>query len=149
MTLLTALLMHRSAATLIPTYTSSPTLHVVTMTSPVPVLCVVLLSVCAADARRLPRQFDVVQPDQAACVQDGVSYPIGASVPDIDDDPCTFGCRCYSPGIIHCATVKTARACLRPDLPCVDAVAVYHPHHCCPTWTCPNVKPSRQDRRCT
>ncbi|KAI8487876.1 hypothetical protein Bbelb_343240 [Branchiostoma belcheri] len=47
------------------------------MTSPVPVLCVVLLSVCAADARRLPRQFDVVQPDQAACVQDGVSYPIG------------------------------------------------------------------------
>ncbi|XP_078679513.1 uncharacterized protein LOC144915141 [Branchiostoma floridae x Branchiostoma belcheri] len=39
---------------------------------------------------------------------------------------------------INCATVKTARACLGPDLPCVDAVAVYHPLHCCPTWTCPN-----------
>ncbi|XP_035677345.1 uncharacterized protein LOC118416359 [Branchiostoma floridae] len=101
------------------------------MASPVAVLCVVLLSVCAALADRPVQQFE-----EAGCVQDGVAYPIGASVPD--DDPCTFGCFCASPGNVVCAVVKSPRSCAFMQPQCVDAVYVNDPMQCCPYMTCPN-----------
>ncbi|XP_078594869.1 uncharacterized protein LOC144872484 [Branchiostoma floridae x Branchiostoma japonicum] len=106
------------------------------MASPVAVLCAVLLSACVAHAGRPARQFEEVKPDQAACMQDGVSYPIGASVPD--DDPCTFGCFCASPGNIICAVAKSPRSCAFYQPVCVDAVHVHDPSQCCPTMDCPN-----------
>ncbi|XP_035677344.1 integumentary mucin C.1-like [Branchiostoma floridae] len=73
------------------------------------------------------------------CVQDGVAYPVGASVPDTDDDPCTCCCYCSSPGNIVCAEVKSPRMCFSPEPPCVDAVYVPDPTQCCPTdYHCPN-----------
>ncbi|XP_066283245.1 von Willebrand factor C domain-containing protein 2-like [Branchiostoma lanceolatum] len=99
-------------------------------------LCVVVLSACAVLAERPSRQFEELKPEQAVCMQDGVSYPIGASVPD--DDPCTFGCFCGSPGNIICAVVKSPRSCAFMQPPCVDAVYVNDPTQCCPYMTCPN-----------
>ncbi|CAH1264529.1 Hypp3018 [Branchiostoma lanceolatum] len=102
---------------------------------PAGVLCAVVLFACSGDAAKLPRQFEGVNSGQ--CVQDGVAYPVGASVPDVDDNPCSFDCLCYSNGNIAC----NHWICFMETVPCVDAVPVNNPTEqqlCCNTKICPN-----------
>ncbi|XP_035676601.1 uncharacterized protein LOC118415851 [Branchiostoma floridae] len=112
------------------------------MASPVAVLSVVLLVACAAHGARLSRQFQgEVSPDDG-CVVGGVTYPIGAVIPD--DNPCQW-CHCsghHGPQLF-CVYVKSdgvSRTCLQPNYPppCADAVYT-EGDQCCPGyWTCPN-----------
>ncbi|XP_078679552.1 uncharacterized protein LOC144915183 [Branchiostoma floridae x Branchiostoma belcheri] len=110
------------------------------------VLCVVLLSACAAHAAKLARQFEVGEPE--GCVVDGVLYPVG-EIPN--DHPCpTETCTCLGHGQLSCIYVKWNELNAKsgwnypfivcgPAPNCVDYVLEYPlGPMCCPTWTCPN-----------
>ncbi|XP_035676604.1 uncharacterized protein LOC118415853 [Branchiostoma floridae] len=112
------------------------------MASLVSILCSVVLSACLSEAGRPYRQFqEVTQTTRPTtlepitittttpepfCMQDGVAYPVGASVPI--SDACHRRCKCYSFGVI-CEWYYESWG---PDMPCVDVISCPNNSRLCP-----------------